>query len=353
MKLNFLLFAFLIGSISSYGQRTGDITVYSNTGKKFYVILNGIRQNITPQTNVNITGLANDWYACRILAEDKSFNIEKNIAVKKDSLVNYRILEKKGKYKLRFYSESSLGTAVHPENQVSIVYTESNPTTTINNQSNSTVIRTTGSNIGNENVNLEVNVSGTSIQTNSSVKGNQGQLGHSTTQSNNQTTVNSSNSTYTETVTTTTTQTQNGITTNTHSEETTTATSTNNAYPNQINVSGESEGNLYIDDDVSITLSSNNCLTTDADVANIKRLGEKETFREDKLNVVLAATKPKCMTVEQIKSLTGLFTFSEDKMTFIKASHTNCMNRQDYSLLAEIFTFSADKEELIKFVESH
>lgn len=96
MKHLLLLFTIFLSATSLFAQqRSGNLTVYSNTGKKFYVVLNGVRQNTEPQTNVNVSGLTDSWYKCLIVSEDKSFSIEKNVSVKKDSVITYQISGKK------------------------------------------------------------------------------------------------------------------------------------------------------------------------------------------------------------------------------------------------------------------
>lgn len=127
MKTPFILVV-LCMHFSILAQRTGDLTIYSNTGKQFYVILNGIRQNTTAETNVMISGLTDQWYSCRIIAEDKSFDIEKNVGVKRDSTVTYRIVKKRKKYKLKYYNEQAKKDVQKTDDQVYIAYQRGNST---------------------------------------------------------------------------------------------------------------------------------------------------------------------------------------------------------------------------------
>lgn len=354
-------------------QRTGDVTIYSNTGKKFYVVLNGVRQNQIAETNVKITGLADSWYSCRIMAEDKSFNIEKNLGVKKDSVITYRVIEKKGKYKLRYYSESSLGTAPVVQDQMSVVYhatdlPETNVQTQVTNntgqvnQQNGSVTTTTttststttsgngesgsvsfGINVdengvstsgqtGSESINIDINVNENGMGTNMNIEGNGG--------------------TYEETTTTTssTTTTINGQTT--HSEQTTITTNTNGnqtTYYEETTTTGQ-EGNLYMDQDVTMTMSTGGCLTTEEDMIALKQSINNADFSDDKMRVANQAAKSKCMTVAQIKEIALLFDFDDNRMQFVKNAHLNCMNQADYYQLMDLFTFSTDKEELERFL---
>ena len=398
MKRQLLLFTFLFATITIFAQRTGDVTFYSNTGKKFYVVLNGIKQSSVAQTNVNITGLSEPYYSCRIIAEDNSFNFDKNIIVKTDSIVTYRIIEKKGKYKMRFYSEASLGTAPASADQINVVYHDSDlpqsttavstntgnstnnggsstssagnvDTNTSTNVSTSTTTTSTSGNQGgnSENISININLTENGMGANVNIQGNGsgggngsgegsgGGSGNGTGPGNGLwTSGNITNSSSTETTTTSssTTTTINGSTT--YSEQSSTSTSTNN---NGVTTTFEetttsgSEGNIYTDDDMTMTMNSG-CGTSEQDVQNISKQIENENFADDKLRVANLVAKEKCMTVDQIKTISKLFDFSDDKMEFMKAAYTNCMNQGDYSQLMSEFDFSDDKEELKKFIAS-
>ena len=65
-KIATLLFLF-IGFIS---MAQSNLTVFNNNGQQFYVILNGIKQNSVPQTNVYITGIRNGSYALKLIFAD-------------------------------------------------------------------------------------------------------------------------------------------------------------------------------------------------------------------------------------------------------------------------------------------
>ncbi|MFT5823620.1 MAG: hypothetical protein ACI8ZM_004882 [Crocinitomix sp.] len=366
MKRQLLLLTFLFSCLSTFAQRTGDATFYSNTGKKFYVVLNGIKQNTLAQTNVNITGLSEPYYSCRIIAEDKSFNLEKNIGVKKDSLITYRIIEKKGKYKLRYYNESPLGTLPAPQDQVNVVYhnsdlPESNTTATNNggsaNTNTSTNVSTnttttstsTNQNGTGENVSIDININEDNAGAMISIQGNVSDIDNGV---DNGGAVVTSSSTETTTSSSSTTTTVNGVTT--HSAESTTVTNTdNNGVTSHVEESTSvgSEGNIYTDENMTMTMSSG-CGTTDHDVEEITAQINNAPFSEEKLKIAKLIASEKCMTVAQIKTISQLFNFDDNKMEFIKAAHTNCMNQSNYHQLMAVFNFADDKEELEKFIQS-
>lgn len=126
MKARFTLIIALFFSLTSIAQTTANLTIFSNTGKKFFVVLNGERQNLIAETNVQISGLTEEWYSCRVIAEDKSFNIVKNIAVKPSLTTTYRIKGKRKKFKLRYYDEKSINGASEIEGQYTVEYVDPN-----------------------------------------------------------------------------------------------------------------------------------------------------------------------------------------------------------------------------------
>ncbi len=373
MKNLLLLFVFFIG-IASYGQRSGNVVIYSNTGEKFYVILNGIRQNNTPETNVKIEGLTDEWYSCKVISANNTFTLEKNIGVKPDTVITYRIIEKKGKYKFRFYTETSMGTAPTIPEQTTITYSpvevvetntnnggnnstevvETTTTTTStttetsgNNGGGNTETMTTTTSVGNgegntESISIDINVNENGMSTNMNITGEgTGETMNSTTT----TTTNGGNgTTYYEESTTTTTGGGNG--TSTYYEETTTTTTTT--------TTSGTEGNIYQDDEMTVTMDNNttNCFMSDTDFQALKSSVENESFSEDKTRIANLGSKNKCMSVAQIKEIASLLGFSDDKMSFIKNCYDNCNNKGDYYQLVEVFTFSDDKEELENFLNS-
>jgi hypothetical protein len=95
-KITTLLFLFVC--LISFGQST--LTIFNNGGQQFYVILNGIKQNSTPQTNVSVNGINNGSYSVKLIfADGKTGDIDKNFMLDEPSFVTTRVIFKKGKGK--------------------------------------------------------------------------------------------------------------------------------------------------------------------------------------------------------------------------------------------------------------
>lgn len=64
MKL-LTLFAFTFAFSTVFGQ--SNLSVFNNGGQPFYLIMNGVKQNDAPQTNVAITGIKNGGYSVKLI----------------------------------------------------------------------------------------------------------------------------------------------------------------------------------------------------------------------------------------------------------------------------------------------
>jgi len=176
----------LMVSFSVFSQ--SNFTVFNNNGQAFYVILNGIKQNSIPQTNVYVSGLKNGAYSTKLIfADGKTADIDKNFFIDAPSDITTRILFKKGKGKLQLLSiEPTHGAlqqtgVVYYRQDNYAVYSDAPVTTQIvtstppvqSNQTNLQVsgnqqqntMNTNGQVNGNVNMNLGLN---TGVTTNSS-----------------------------------------------------------------------------------------------------------------------------------------------------------------------------------------
>jgi hypothetical protein len=92
-------------------QTGGNLTVFSEDGDKFTLVLNGEKQNEIPQANIKIEDLPQPYYSAKILFEDKTFApISKSSLMITDAEgkmmdVTYRIRrDKNNKVKMVYYS---------------------------------------------------------------------------------------------------------------------------------------------------------------------------------------------------------------------------------------------------------
>ncbi len=99
----------------------GVVVVFSEDGDPFYLVLNGVKQNPTPQTNVRVDGLTAPYYKAKILFADAAKgelggNVITQDAYAKNYMENtYRIKKnKKGESKLRMFSSVPVPPSYNP-----------------------------------------------------------------------------------------------------------------------------------------------------------------------------------------------------------------------------------------------
>jgi activator of HSP90 ATPase len=126
-------------------QQTSNLVVFSEDASLFYIIVNGIKQNIEPKSNVKITGLSTNNNQVLIqFADEKRGTLKKNIyfqemGVEATAKISYT---KKG-YKLRYFGEVPIGTAPQSSpNQWTTSYSSTEVTSTNSNSSSTNTTNT-------------------------------------------------------------------------------------------------------------------------------------------------------------------------------------------------------------------
>ena len=154
-KITTLLFL-MIGLVS-FSQ--SNLTIFNNGGQQFYVILNGIKQNSVPMTNVSVGGIKNGSYSVKmIFADGKTADIDKNFFIDAPSDITTRVIFKKGKGKLQLIGmEPTIGAntaqgviTYRPDNTA--IYSDAVTTQTVTTQQTTTTTNSGTTNGSNGNV---------------------------------------------------------------------------------------------------------------------------------------------------------------------------------------------------------
>ena len=339
-----LAFCFCIISSCFFGQ--SNFTVFNNNGQTFYVILNGVKQNSLPQTNVVVSGLVNSAYSVKLIFSDgKTADINKNFFIDSPSDITTRIIFKKGKGKLQLISQiptvgASTGETVinyRPDNNASfsdgsvgIGFIGSTTTTTVvtetttqqsGNGSVNIQATPTPTNSSNGNVNGGVNISITDSVSGEAINMNVG-VNISDGTNSNGTAVNvngnaSPNSTVIQNSTTTI----------------TTTTSTNTT-PNPVS-------------QVSVNSGCKNTLTNTAVFIEDLKLQSFEDDRVDALKLALVNT---CLYVADAEKIMDLFTFDANQLTVAKFMSDRLVDKDNASSLVKHFSFDSTKMEYRKYI---
>jgi hypothetical protein len=345
-----------------------NLTVFNNGGQKFYLILNGIKQNAQAQTNVVVSGIKNGGYATKVIFEDgKTNDIDKNFFIEEASDITTRIVFKKGKGKLQLvsmvaatgrvtsgavtyrpdnnasYSDGSVGigfvsnstTNQSGNGSVSIQVnpnttndngngvSRTNPnntsttvtTTTTNTSSNSSTgnVNTNGTGNGNANGGVSISVtdpiSGQNLNMNVGININEG----------------TNNS-----------QQNNASTTLTNTTTTNTITNTNVSTTNSSELTPQSANN-----DCNKTVQNSAAFI--ADIAS-------QSFEDDRLEALQLALANTCLYSTDAEKIMDLFTFDANQLAAAKVMSDRLVDKENASLLAKHMTFDATKMEYRKYI---
>ena len=303
-KIYFAIAVLLVTNFSFAQAPTGNLTIFSEDGDKFYLILNGEQQNDIPQTNLRIEDLNQPYYNAKIQFEDKTLiDITKNNLAISDIDgeyldVTYKIRRdknNKNKLKMNFFSEIPVDRRyVAPKNVHVVHYGVPEPP--IRTVSQTTTTTTVGNGVG-TGVGVGVNVGGVNMNIN----------------------INEPRGVYTETTTTTVGHTQQNTVDYGHAP------------------SRGCNGALGI--------SANDFNSA---LASVK----KQNFDDTRLKVAKQITEANCLNVNQIKQIANTINFEETKLDFVKFAYDHCTEPKNYFKVNDIFSFSSNVEELTEYIQN-
>jgi hypothetical protein len=328
MKTRLLLTCLLILGAVTVKAQTSNAILFTENGERFQVVLNGILQNTTPETNVKMTGLVSPSYKCRILFEDKSLgHVDFNIFFPEmgyEATWNIK-KNKKGEYVTRGVSAVPIAQAPPaPPAQSVIVYTSTpaaeSTTTTV--QHSTTTTSSGGGNAMGTNMNIGINVNENGGGMNMNVSGMDPNTGVSST-----------------TTTTTT--------------HTTTVTSTSNGYSDEpvVNTPPPSHHVVYVD-------GYNGPIGCPApmgssDFESFKSSVESKSFEDSKLTIAKQVINNNCLTSSQVREVMKLFSFEDTRLNFAKYAYGHTYDTGNYYKVNDAFTFESSIDDLNKYISSH
>ncbi len=385
----------LLLAVVGYSQSS--LTVFNNGGQKFYLIMNGIKQNSVAQTNVVVSGIKNGGYSVKLIFDDgKTKDIDKNFLLDSPKDVTTKVAFKKGVGKLQLVSmvpaagtvtegsvtyrpdnSAAFSDAVTTTTTTQTVTTETSTISTGNSNGNNgngngsvgiqivtptPVPNETPTNHGNGGVNIQFNDPNQQQNLNIDINGvdpnapnmnvnmNVNGTNTGTTRPGGNTNVNSTvpgtttnvnvnggtvqNSTNSS-VTTTTTTTNTTTTTVNGSTNTNNVTTTTNA--GGTNNGGISNGRMVC----PTTLTSVETLTTEL---------KGYSFENDRVNALKISMKNKCLYATDAVKVMDLFTFDANQLEVAKFLSDHLLDYGNASSLAAKFTFDSTKMEYMEYV---
>lgn len=351
MKTTFFLLLLLMAS-SLFAQT--NLSIFNNNGQPFYIVLNGIRQNSKPETNVQVGQIKNGSYAVKVIfADGKTPDIDKNFMIDAPYDITARIIFKKGKGKLQLMGQES----THGVIQEAVVYRPTDAavysdavvvnsiptqnTTTIQTPPNTTIqtshTTTTTGTIPDENVNLNMNLSvgGVNVNLNANTSGTGVGTGTTVTE----TTTTSSSTISSSSSTTTLTQ---GLPNQTNSQVVQQVNQNpnlqTNSNTNQAQTQVQTQGHTV------------NCTQTMNRLDAFKAELQDQSFEDDRLQALKLALNKTCLTTAQAEQLIDLFTFDENRLEVAKYLSDRLTEPQSAGSLAKKLTFDSSKMEYRRYI---
>ena len=335
-----------------------NLSIFNNNGQSFYVVLNGIRQNSKPETNVQVAQIKNGSYAVKVIfADGKTPDIDKNFMIDAPYDITARIIFKKGKGKLQLMGQepthgviqeavvfrptdaASYSDAVVVNTQTTPVQTSTTiqtppntATQTLNTNTTTTTTTTTGT-VPDENVNLNMNLSVGGVNVNLNANASATGLG--------------TGATITETTTsssTTTTQTNNQVNTNIQLNGNT------QVVQNQQNQQNAQHQQVIAQVQQAPLSNRVNCTKTMNRLEAFKAELQDQSFEEDRLEALQLELKSTCLTTAQAEQLIDLFTFDENRLEVAKYLSDRLTDRDNAGALAKKLTFDSSKMEYRRYI---
>jgi len=302
MRKFFLLACASLLCMSAISQRVkSSLTIFSDDGKKFFLFLNGEKQNNDAQTNIRVEDLTQGYYNCKILFEDESMGeiVKKTLVVRdmddshQDVVYRIKPETKSGKPALRFFSAEPARADYEPAPNV-VVYRYGNPVPT---RGGRTVVTTTTTTTT-PGTNVNMNVGGIDVNVNVNDEG------------------------YYEQTTTTTTVAS-------HDRG-------GDRRPANNQRGGKDCSNRY-------AMSS-------SDFSQALSTIKNTSFDETKLSTAKQIVSSNCLKTDQVVQICNQFSFDESKLEFAKFAYLHTTDQSNYFKVSNVFSFSSSKEELNNYI---
>lgn len=321
-QLPLLLLMAVMMQLSSFAQQKSNLVFFSEQGEKFTIILNGIRQNASPETNVKVTDLVAPGYKLKVIFEDATLGeLDKNLMFNQGNETTFTIRRNnKNEYVVRWMNEVPIAQALPPApGQQVVVYTTQAappPVTTVT-QTTTTVTDSYGE-PGQGNVSMGIHVNDPALGVNFNVNVDGGSTG--------------SNSQVTTTQTTT---------------SYTTTTSSTGGYqqappPQPVQDTYAMPG---YNGPVGCPYPMH-----PGDFQGVKQSIAGKSFDDTRLTIAKQVIASNCLLSDQVKEIMLLFSFEDTRLELAKYAYGYTYDVGNYYRLNDAFTFESSIEELNEYM---
>lgn len=335
MKKYTTLLVLLVALVTGAFAQGHNLVVFSEQGEKFYVVVNGVRQNNEPQTNVRVTGLNGSMYAFKVIFADASLGeLDKNLPMPAGPPMEYNFKVKKdknGAYVLRYFSEAALPmTPVATPGQTVVVYSAT-PVVAVA-PAATTVTQTTTTNTVGNTAGVNVNLGGINMGINITDPLYGGSQTTTTTTYSQTTTVGVPQTTTTVVMPNTTTV----VVPNTTTQVVTTPAP-----------------NVYVMPGYNGPIGCNGWPMDQGSFGSALQTIQQTDFESTKLSTAKSIISSQCVTTDQIVAVCREFDFESSKLEFAKFAYGRVIDKGNYFKINQVFDFDSSKSDLMQFTSGH
>ncbi|MES2389183.1 MAG: DUF4476 domain-containing protein [Bacteroidota bacterium] len=323
------------------------LTFFSQDGQRFFLIIDGQKQNDKPQTKVTIKGLKQPSVQTKFIFEDEKLKTHDERFYLSgvdpgwyDLTYSIAWNEKKKAWKTKMISWETQGKG--PNKGIDAELKEDNAATdnavkTGTQQSWDNSYETTTTNPGGT-MKIDVNLPGTSVTT-----------------TNGSTTTTTKDGVTTTTTTVTTGGTINpgmnpGNTGNTNTGNTNSGNNNRRDHNRNNRGNGNNRNNNNANNGSNNNAGGCSRQMLSGDFQKALASIKATSFSDAKLNQAKLVAKNNCLSVAQVKLVIGELSFEQSKLDFAKYAYSHCTEKNNYYLVNDAFSFSSSKDELTRFL---
>jgi hypothetical protein len=309
-------------------QGTSTLIVFAEDGLPFDLILNGVKQNENHETNIRIEGLTQPYYSVKVLFKEKTLEPleKKRLMVQdmdgKNAEATYIIKQdKKGRFKLKFYSVIPIETAPPAAENTTIVEFTTTPRPTTSTSVSITETTTTtisdntrGSDSDTENVDIDVSIGGMDVDMDIRINVNENGMDMDTEDTNAEFDADWNSSTTVKTTTTTSTTIDNDTRMETMPIE-----------------------------------SEEPCSNYHMSSFEFKKALESisaKTFEDSKLTLAKQISNSNCITPLQVGKIMSVFDHESTRLEFATHAYKRVFDRSNYYKVNDSFQFESSIDDL-------
>lgn len=302
-KINLLLLTAML-LINAALVHASNLILFTEQGEQFTVILNGIKQNEKPETNVKVIGLKAPNYKLKVIFENKSIpDMDKNVFLEEGSEITYAIKKNaKAVYTLRLQSSVPIAEQVIVTPNQNVVTYQSTPTVVQH-----TTTTTTYSDPNNVNINVGLGGVGVNMNVN-------GMDSYGTAQT-----------------------------------TTTTTTTSSNGYSQPVQQNNQS---TYVMPGYNGAVGCPWPLSRQ-DFEGVKNSISSKSFDDTKLTVAKQVISSNCLLSAQVKEIMLLFSFEDTRLDLAKFAYGYTFDIGNYYQVNDAFSFSSSVDDLNSYINSY